>query len=159
MFLLGLIGAAVVTASITPSYRSDARIYVTATSTSTTDAYALGLYSEQRIASYADLAKDPAVLERVIREVGMDITPDELAERITATPVPSTVILQISVLDPDPDNARTIARAEAAEVVKMVATLEAPSIDAKDDGQPLRSWLGWLVTPPTVPSPCHQNSC
>ena len=136
MFLLGLIGAVLITVSITPSYRSNARIYVTATSTSTTDAYALGLYSEQRIASYADLAKDPAVLTRVIREVGLDVTPQDLANRISATPVPSTVILQISVLDSDPEAARTIARAEAAEVVKMVATLEAPSAKGSDNNDP-----------------------
>jgi capsular exopolysaccharide synthesis family protein len=129
-FLIGLIGATALTLSITPTYRSDARVYVTATTVDATNAYALGLYSEQRIASYADLAKDPALLGRVIREVGLNITPEQLASRITATPVPSSVILQISVTDPDPQMARKIARAEAAEVVKMVAVLEAPSDDA-----------------------------
>ncbi len=132
-FLFALLGSAAVTASITPSYRSDVRVYVTATTVNQTNAYALGLYSEQRIASYANLAKDPSLLRRVIRTAGLNITAEELAGRITATPVPSSVILQISVTDPDPELAQVIARAEADEVVKLVADLEQPSDDPKDE--------------------------
>ena len=130
-FLVGLFGSVAISSSITPTYRSDVRIYVTATTVDQSNAYALGLYSEQRIASYADLAKDPALLGRVIRQVGLNITAEELASRVTATPVPSSVILQVSVTDSDPEMARTVARAEANEIVKLVASLEAPGDDSK----------------------------
>ena len=73
VLLLGIIGAGVVTSSITPTYKSEARVYITATSTGTLDAYNVGIYSATRIASYADLAKDPAVLQRVIKRVGVDM--------------------------------------------------------------------------------------
>ena len=129
--MVGLFGSVAISSSITPTYRSDVRIYVTATTVDQSNAYALGLYSEQRIASYADLAKDPALLGRVIRQVGLNITAEELASRVTATPVPSSVILQVSVTDSDPEMARTVARAEANEIVKLVASLEAPGDDSK----------------------------
>ncbi|AXT86215.1 capsular biosynthesis protein [Aeromicrobium sp. A1-2] len=138
-FLLGIIGAAVLTSAITPTYQSQARIYVTATSTGTLDAYNLSIYSAQRVASYADLAKDPAVLQRVIKQVGLDITPDELGPRVSATAVPNTVILQITVTDEDPQVARDLARAEGNEIVKLVATLEAPgkTADGEEQASPI----------------------
>jgi capsular exopolysaccharide synthesis family protein len=127
VFILGLVGAGLVTSAITPSYKSDARVYITASTTGTLDAYNVGIYSAARIASYADLAKDPAVLQRVIKRVGLDMTPGELAPHVTATAVPNTVILQVSVTDSDPQIARELARAESNEIVKLVASLETPT--------------------------------
>jgi capsular exopolysaccharide synthesis family protein len=126
VFVLGLVGAGLVTSTITPSYKSDARVYITASTTGTLDAYNVGIYSAARIASYADLAKDPSVLQRVIKRVGLDMTPGELAPHVTATAVPNTVILQVSVTDSDPQTARELARAESNEIVKLVASLETP---------------------------------
>ncbi len=137
VFVLGLIGAGVITSTITPSYESQARVYVTSTTTGTIDAYNLGVYSAQRVASYADLAKDPTVLQRVIKRVGLDITPDELAGRVTVTAVPNTVILQVAVTDEDPQVARELARAESAEIVKLVSTLEQPTAGEDDEGSAL----------------------
>ena len=136
VFLLGIAGAGVLTSTISPTYQSNARIYVTATSTGTLDAYNLSVYSAQRVASYADLAKDPALLQRVIKRVGLDMTPDELAPNIKAAAVPSTVILQVSVTNGDPQTARELARAEANEIVKLVSTLEAPGTQIKGEDVP-----------------------
>jgi capsular exopolysaccharide synthesis family protein len=136
VFLLGLLGAGVVTSTITPSYTSDARIYVTAKSTGTIDAYNMSIYASQRIASYAALAKDPDLLQRVIKRVGVDMTTDELAAKVTATAVPTTVILDVGVTDEDPQTARELARAEANEIVKLVANLEAPDVVVKGQTPP-----------------------
>lgn len=134
-FMVGLLGAGAITSVLlTPTYKSDARIYVTATAATSVDAYAIGLYSQQRIASYADLATDPNLLERVIRRVGLNISAEQLAPHVTATPVPSSVVLQISVTDKDPRVAQQLAQAEASEVVKLVDTLEAPSKGSKEAG-------------------------
>lgn len=134
VFLLGLVGAGVLTSAIAPSYESQARIYIASSSSGTLDAYNVGIYSAQRVASYADLATDPTVLERVIKRVGLDLTPSELAGRVTVTAVLNTVILQVNVTDSDPQVAREIARAEAAEIVKLVATLETPPASTESDG-------------------------
>jgi len=133
MFLLGLIGSAFVTLSMTPSYSSTARVYITSTSSGTIDAYQAGIYSAQRVASYANLAKDPALLGRVIREVGLEMTPAELGPRVAVEAVPNTVILQVTVTDPDPTVAQQLARAESSEIAKLVAKLEAPKTSGNDD--------------------------
>jgi capsular exopolysaccharide synthesis family protein len=137
--LLGIVGAGVFTSTITPTYRSEVRIYVSASATGSIDAYNLGIYSAQRIASYADLAKDPTVLQRVIKRVGLDITPSELGPRVTSVAVPNTVILQVGVTDEDPQTARELARAEANEIVKLVANLETPDegVDGEDPVTPI----------------------
>lgn len=139
VFILGLVGAGLVTSTITPSYKSDARVYITASTTGTLDAYNVGIYSAARIASYADLAKDPSVLQRVIKRVGLDMTPAELAPHVTATAVPNTVILQVSVTNEDPQVARELARAESNEIVKLVASLETPDegVDGEDPVSPI----------------------
>ncbi len=139
VLLLGIIGAGVLTSSITPTYKSQARVYITATSTGTLDAYNVGIYSATRIASYADLAKDPAVLQRVIKRVGADMTPAELAPNVTAEAQPNTVILLIGVTNSDPEMARELARAEGNEVVKLVASLETPSkgVNGEDPVSPI----------------------
>lgn len=137
VFILGLIGAGALTSTISASYESQARVYVTSTTTGTIDAYNLGVYSAQRVASYADLAKDPTVLQRVINRLGLDTTPNDLAGRITVTAVPNTVILQVTATDGDPGVARDIARAESAEIVQLVSTLETPAAGERDEAASL----------------------
>ncbi|WP_332666025.1 polysaccharide biosynthesis tyrosine autokinase [Aeromicrobium sp.] len=134
VFILGIIGAAAVSASITPTYQSSARVYITSTSSGTFDAYQLGIYSAQRVSSYADLARDPEILQRVIKRVGLDITPNELAPRVKTEAIVNTVILQVTVTDPDPRTAQMLARAEATEITKLVAKLEKPIDQPTGDG-------------------------
>lgn len=126
VFFLGIVAAGGFTSTITPQYSSSARVYVTATASGSVDALQQGVYSAQRIASYADLAKSPSVLAQVIRHTGVNITTGELAASLTTTPVPNTVILKIDVTNPDPKVAQLLARAEADQVVALVATLETP---------------------------------
>src|SRR3954447_9368118 len=47
--------AAIVTFRTTPEYQSNARLFVSTTEQSTSDAYQGGLFSIQRVSSYADL--------------------------------------------------------------------------------------------------------
>lgn len=126
VFFLGIVGAGAVTSTITPQYSSTSRVYVTATASGSVDALQQGVYSAQRITSYADLAKSPSVLAQVIRQTGVDMTTDELAARMTTTAVLNTVILKIDVKDPDPKQAQVLAGAEADQVVSLVSTLETP---------------------------------
>ncbi|MCW2750391.1 MAG: capsular biosynthesis protein [Aeromicrobium sp.] len=126
VFFTGIVAAGALTSTITPQYSSTSRVYVTATASGTVDALQQGIYSAQRIASYADLATSPSVLAQVIRQTGVNMTTDELAAHMTATAVLNTVILKIDVTDPDPKVAQVLARAEADQVVSLVSTLETP---------------------------------
>lgn len=129
-FLLGIVGAGAVSSVTTPTYSSQSRVYVTATAANNVDAYQLGLYSSTRIASYADLARDPGVLQKIIIRAGSRISTDQLASRLKTEAIPNTVILQVTVTAPDPQQAQDLAEAASAEIVELVATLETPKLDS-----------------------------
>lgn len=123
-----LVGAGVGYATIfmtTQQYQSTARLFVTTQSgTSVGDAYQNNLFSQERVVSYAGLATSEQVSARAVDQLKMPITADELRSKITATPVPKTVLLDISVSDPDPLKAQTYANAVSDQLVQLVSELE-----------------------------------
>ncbi len=125
-FLVVVAVAALVTYRATPQYESRARLFVSTTDRSTSDAYQGGLFSIQRVSSYADLASGRALASRVVHDLGLHTAPADLAENITATVVPDTVILEISATDPDPRMAQAIAASAATELTSFVTELETP---------------------------------
>ena len=118
--------AALVTFQTTPQYSSSARLFVSTSQNDTGDAYQGSLFSAQRVTSYADLTSGQALSRRVIDKVGLDMEPDELSAKIDATVRPETVILEISVTDPNPQQAQTLAQAVAEELTEFVSELETP---------------------------------
>ena len=58
--------------------------------------------------------------------LGLQMSPAALSEKITATVVPDTVILEVSATDPDPKQAQRIGQAVAVELTKFVSELETP---------------------------------
>ena len=109
----------------TPQYESTARLFVTTQSgTSVGDAYQNNLFSQERVVSYAGLATSEQVAARAVDQLKMPITPDELRSKITATPLPKTVLLDISVSDTNPVTAQTYANAVADQLVQLVSELE-----------------------------------
>ena len=118
--------AAAVTFQMTPQYASSARLFVSTTPSNTGEAYTGSLFSAQRVTSYADLAAGQELSSRVIDSLGLDMDPAELAANVEATVVPETVILEVSVTDPDPEQAQVLTKAVASELTAYVAELETP---------------------------------
>jgi receptor protein-tyrosine kinase len=118
--------ASVVTLRTTPQYESKARLFVSTSEQSTSDAYQGGLLATQRVSSYADLPKGERLSSRVIDDLGLKMTASDLAAKINTTVVPDTVILEISVTDPSPIEARRICEAVARELQTFVSDLETP---------------------------------
>ncbi|MCV7421980.1 AAA family ATPase [Mycobacterium yunnanensis] len=109
----------------TPQYASTARLFVTTQSgTSVGDAYQNNLFSQERVVSYAGLATSEQVAARAVDQLKMPITADQLRAKITATPLPKTVLLDITVSDPDPALAQTYSNAVADQLVQLVSELE-----------------------------------
>lgn len=123
-----LVGAGVgyaTTLFSTPEYQSTARLFVTTQSgTSVGDAYQNNLFSQERVVSYAGLATSEQVAARAVDQLKMPISPEALRSKITATPLPKTVLLDISVTDADPGLAQTYANAVADQLVQLVSELE-----------------------------------
>jgi receptor protein-tyrosine kinase len=118
--------AAVVTFNTTPLYESKARLFISTVDESTSTAYQGGLFATQRVASYADLVTGRELAQRVIDDLGLDVEAKDLTEQITATVVPETVILEISVQDPAPRRAQRIAKSASEQLKEFVSELETP---------------------------------
>lgn len=121
----------------TKQYESTTKIFVSAAGSTGTgdDTYAGALFTASRMKSYADLATSTDLLEQVVDELGLPVTVEELAGQITATVVPETFRLVLSVRDPDPKTAQNIARVTADRLVDYLTLLETP-ISTTGDPQP-----------------------
>ena len=89
--LVAVVAAALVTFNMTPQYASTAGLFVSTTRADSGEAYQGGLFSQQRITSYAELATGQELARRVIAEEDLDLTPQELSQKVEATVVPETV--------------------------------------------------------------------
>ena len=128
-----LVGAAVTVAVVflmTPQYGSSVKLFVSTPSGGSAE-YAASFIVTQRVASYAELATDPTVLQRVVDRTGLDESAEELAEHVEATVITGTQTIAIDVTASTPEEARRIAEVEADEMVALVERLERPADDSE----------------------------
>lgn len=127
VFLSGLLGALLVTLVMTPMHEASVRVYLSASGNEVFDQVQMGMYTSQRAKSYAALADDAAVREDVIARAEVDTTAEDLAGRTDIEVVPDTVVIRLAVRDSDPEVARKLADAYAAEIASTVTRLERPT--------------------------------
>ena len=131
--LLGTAVGVVIILRATPLYSSTVRLFVSTPGSDTANAqmYQGGLFSQQRVTSYADLIKGSTVAEKVLSRVGSDETPATLVNQITATADPDSVILQITVTDSSPARAQLLAQTTAEVFTDYVGELESAEDPAR----------------------------
>jgi receptor protein-tyrosine kinase len=116
----------------TPMYTSHLQMFVSTTDATTTAAIFQGSqFSQQRAVSYAELLRSRDLAERVIDELGLDKTPEELIAQIAADAVTDTVVIRASVTDASPREAQRIAEAVGSEFAGLVAELERSAPEAQ----------------------------
>ena len=96
--LVGLLVPAVITFTTTPTYESQAQIFVS-TPASTLDISALATgssFSQQRVKSYAQIVNSPITLKPVIDRLNLDMTTEELGAMITASAPLDTVLISLT---------------------------------------------------------------
>jgi len=128
--VLGFIVSVFITSATTPLYESEAKLFVS-TPAAALDISTLatgGSFSQQRVKSYAQIINSPMTLKPIIKKLELDLTPEELAEQITSSAPLDTVLIDISVTDPDPLLAAEIANAVTDQFGKTVAALELKGI-------------------------------
>lgn len=141
-------GAVAVVASLVqaPLYTASTQLFVSTTESATaSDVFQGSQFSQQRVASYARLLTGKELARRLIDELELDLSPAALTEEVTATPVPETVLIEVTVTDPDPGQARDIAAAVGGLFGDLVAELETPPGAI---GSPVRVLV---VEPPDLP--------
>lgn len=130
--LLAIAGALAITQRATPLYRTSVGFFVSTSDQSaqanSSNAYTGGLFSQQRVKSYAAIAAGPLIAERVAALLPSGTR--SIDGHITAAAVPDTVLLNVSVTDPTPRRALAIAQGVGREFPLLVAELEKPSSGA-----------------------------
>ncbi|WP_456597007.1 polysaccharide biosynthesis tyrosine autokinase [Blastococcus sp. SYSU DS0552] len=126
--LLGIAGGGALTWSATPLYGSTTKLFVsTSTTTDTSSAYQGNLFSQQRVASYAELLSGVQLAAQVVEELRLDMTPEELAAKVSATAVPETVILTVTVTDTSAQRAQDVAASLGRQFSEQITQLETPA--------------------------------
>jgi capsular exopolysaccharide synthesis family protein len=111
----------------TPVYEARTQLFVaTRTGEDTAQLNQGQSFSQARVQSYAAIVTTRQVTVPVVRQLGLRITPEELASRITAKAPVNTVLIDITVQDTGPRRAARIANAVARRFSAVVETLEAP---------------------------------
>lgn len=131
--LLGVAAAAAVSIAATPKYSSTAELYVSVRSSAeagTTDLVQGTSFARQAVTSYVSIVNSVSVLEPVIEDLGLDLTAQQLAGRVSATSPLNTVLIDVAVTGDDPQEAAAIANGVAESFIDFVVnTLEKPAGD------------------------------
>jgi non-specific protein-tyrosine kinase len=112
-----------VTARQTRIYSTSIKFYVSSTpATDVGSALTASQLSQQRIGSYADLVQSRPYVDQAVARSGRPGP----RPRVVARPVPQTVLLYISVEDPDPARAAAVANAFGQVFPALVDSLDRP---------------------------------
>jgi capsular exopolysaccharide synthesis family protein len=124
--ILTALGALLFSLATSPTYQATSRVFVSTTGASSlADAQQGDLFSQQRVASYVELAKGSEVAQRTIDALGLDLAADELAKRVVAKSAPDTVLIDVWVTDSTAAGAADITNALTDQLRGVVAELDA----------------------------------
>jgi len=113
-----------VTFLLTPTYLASTRLFFGVQgATSGSDLAQGSTFAENQLTSYAQVATSPLVLQPVIDQLGLQTTPADLAEKVSAYAPTDTVIIQITVNDTDPARAAQIANAVGSQLASVASDL------------------------------------
>ncbi|WP_432837679.1 polysaccharide biosynthesis tyrosine autokinase [Dactylosporangium sp. CA-092794] len=145
--LVAIAVGALLTARQTPWYEAHTTLFVSAwgDASDVSKAYQGDMLSRQKVKSYALIVRDKRVMSGVVDRLGLRMSPEALAARVSTETVEDTVLLTIRATDPSPQQAQRIATAVAEEFIDIV-----PSLEATPDGHPAAVRVS-LVSPADVP--------
>lgn len=152
--IAGLVVALVASLATTPIYSARSQVFVSVRgSDSTAELLEGSNFTVRQVKSYTQLATSPMVLTPVIDELGLDETPDDLAQRVEATSPLDTVLIDVTAEDESPEQAASVADAVAASLADVVRELETPA-----GGGPSPVQLSTVRTAVIPASPASPNT-
>ena len=121
LLVLGLLGSAATLITATPRYDATATVLLAVRPAGTPyEALSGSVYATTRITSYAEVARSPAVLTPVILELGLELTADELAERVSTEVDVEGLMIDLVVASRFATEASDIANAVAIQLGRVV---------------------------------------
>jgi succinoglycan biosynthesis transport protein ExoP len=145
--------AAGVSAVVPRVYRAHTQLYVSAPTDGSgglNDLIQSEAFARQAVSSYVSIANSTRVLDRVIEDLSLTVSADELGQSVSAEAPFNTVLINITVANPDPEMAAEIANSVSSNFANVITdelskpTGDAPSIVEVDVTQ--------VASPPTDPS-------
>lgn len=125
-FLFGFLALAATFFLITPQYQAQITLYMnnmtSSQGTSTITQNDINA-SVQLVNTYSAILKSESLLEEVIEQAGVDMTPEELQRKIDIKSVNSSEVFQVTVTDPDPKAAARIDNAIADIAPDQIADI------------------------------------
>ncbi|PYQ63613.1 MAG: hypothetical protein DMF54_16290, partial [Acidobacteria bacterium] len=117
--------AGVISYVLPPTYEAQVVLVVRpAQPLPSTDPTAAALTSDQILRTYASLMIQRPLLQSVIADLGLSLTPADLKKKITVTPEPNTNLLDVSVQDTNPSQARDLANRLVADFIAEVKQIQ-----------------------------------
>ncbi len=145
--LVGIALGVGLTLATTKVYQASTQVFVASTSSDTTaDAAQGNTFTQARVQSYVSIATSPGVTRAVIKALGLHLSDQQLAAKISADAPLNTVLINLHVTDHDP--------AQAARLANQVADRFNYYVERTDNNQASGKPLVELTTihPAAVPS-------
>ena len=133
----------------TPVYSASVQVFVSTpvTDSDLANAFSGGQFDQDRVKSYAEVVKSPAVTAPVLKQLGLPGSAAELGDKISASAPLNTVLLDVSVHDTDRHEVAAIANAVGNQLVQVVQGLESPTAGGQS---PVRLTVIKQATQPSV---------
>ena len=123
-------GAAYVISTLQPKvYEARATLIVGQSLTGVNPDYNQLLTSQRLSTTYAVVATTRPVLEAVIEDLALDVSADDLAQRVLAEAPADSTLLTISAQDTDPERAASIANAVAERLIAATPAIQGRQAD------------------------------
>jgi succinoglycan biosynthesis transport protein ExoP len=150
LLLLGGGAATAVAFRATPIYAAHTQLFVTTPSggDNTTGLQQGNTFTQERVKSYAAVVSSPIVLTPVVKSLGLAITPQQLGAEVSASAPLNTVLINVTVRNASPEQAKSIADAVSLSFTKVVAQLETP---ASGGSSPIKVSVVKEADVPTAP--------
>jgi non-specific protein-tyrosine kinase len=142
--VVGGVLAYAVSRRITPTFEAKATVLVVAGPQQAGANTGVSLNNDQVTTTAAWLLTQPTILQRVINEVKLNTTSDQLARQVTATPVPNAQLVTVTVADPDAARAARIANTLTSDFVDQVTEQNAARVNQA--GAALEAQITGLTT-------------
>ena len=155
-FVVVFAAVAAVTFIMPPKYTATAEVFATyagqSGETQTTNDMSSGAnYLNTQIKTYPELVKTEAVLQPVIKDLGLDMTTTDLADVVTATNPTNTFMVDISAEVGDPQQAADIANSVAKNLSDQISS-DLYNNSSSSNGSPIKLTVVQKAQTPTSQS-------
>jgi capsular polysaccharide biosynthesis protein/Mrp family chromosome partitioning ATPase len=122
---VAVLGVTVYHVSADRNYVATTELFLRAPDVKTSvGAYQGDLFSRQRAQTYVKMFHSEELAQMVVDKLGLNITAQELASKVSATPVKSTVLIDVSITDSNAQHAANIANGYGDVLATYIAKIE-----------------------------------